>query len=179
MIKFEKKFLYTFANVEEAKKLIGKKGLFRNYTITEEDLIGKSLHTLESISPQNFPFTGSDSFNYQFFYYDPNLECKRAFLMGCIIQRKNDHNYWFDDFNPKWNVNCEYRIKEETKGKIILTNRQVAEWLAKGNGQVNRAGFCTNELTYDSNRDDEFCQWEIRKWHDTKWHIATKEYIEG
>ena len=89
MIKFEKRFLYTFADVEEAKKLIGKKGLFSDMRIFESDLLCDSLLTLENvIDNDELPFKTKHC-AYRFFYYDPYLIFKRAyFLEGKTLQRK-------------------------------------------------------------------------------------------
>jgi hypothetical protein len=187
MIKFEKKYLYTFADVIEAKKLIGEKGIFFDEPIGDYDLENKPLYVLTRFSPESptpFEFEvkgeygnieGCDS---TFFYYDPNLECKRAYVKGKTIQTKNIDNEWIDcDSNPGWLTGLEYRIKPETE--TPLTNLQVAEWVAKGEGQVLHLGNVMTDFYYADTRDNEPCAYKIRKWSDSEWHEATKEYIGG
>lgn len=183
MIKFEKKYLYTFADVEEAKKLIGKKGIFFDNYIDDDELRKKPMETLQKILPfyvtlGGFIFKSEQGENYHFFYHDPYMEFKRAYyLEGKKIQTKNIYNEWIDcPCEPSWLDVNEYRIKpEETR----LTNREVAEWLAKGNGQVDIDGTRYTDFYYDSDYDDtDECEYLIRKWSDDDWHEATREYIE-
>lgn len=182
MIKFEKRFLYTFADVEEAKKLIGVKGLFFDDILDVSDL--KTLIPDELISLSGDDYWVGLCFksiigNFRYFYYDPNLECKRAYYLdGKKIQRKDVSGDWVVDLEPKWYDNYEYRIKPETK--THLTNRQVAEWLAKGNGETLSLGnMRISVLNYSELAEELLCECKIRKWNDTEWHEPTKEYIEG
>lgn len=185
MIKFEKRFLYTFADVEEAKKLIGKKGLFFDNYIDDDELRKKTMETLQTILPfyvtsGGFIFKSEQGENYHFFYYDPYLKFKRAyFLEGKTLQRKLSDGEWVDEICPCWNIHLEYRIKPETK--THLTNRELSMWLAKGNGQARPIGTnkTTMSFTYLDRVENEPCVFEIRKWSDTEWHEATREYIEG
>lgn len=181
MIKFEKRFLYTFADVEEAKKLIGVKGLFFDDILDVSDL--KTLIPDELISLSGDDYWVGLCFksiigNFRYFYYDPNLECKRAYYLdGKKIQRKDVSGDWVVDLEPKWYDNYEYRIKPETK--THLTNRQVAEWLAKGNGQINLDEVIDTRYSYYLDKGNDLIDknFKIRKWSDSEWHEATKEYI--
>lgn len=178
MIKFEKRFLYTFADVEEAKKLIGKKGIFSDESIDHEDLRVDDLFVLEGAEEGDYPFKTGDRYFFRYFYYDPNLGCKRAYYLdGKKIQFKGE-KHWFDcDGEPIWDDDTEFRIKPETETR--LTNREVAEWIARGEGQVLHLGNVMTDFYYGDTRDDEPCAYKIRKWSDDGWHEATKEYIEG
>jgi hypothetical protein len=182
MIKFEKKFLYTFADVEEAKKLIGKKGIFSDVPIDDYDLKNDNLCVLEDAGYGEYPFKLDRCFyRYRYFYHDPNLECKRAYsLEGKEIQWRSDGFDWTDcKGEPCWSSDNEYRIKpvpvpEETR----LTNREVAEWLAKGNGQVLLDDLIDVCFMYSPREENDICDFQIRKWSDDDWHLPTKEYIE-
>ena len=184
MIKFEKKFLYTFADVGEAINLMGKRGIFSDTYINNIILEHSDLDELCSINLCYLekPFQ-SNRDDWKFFYYDPNLECKRAFyLENKKIQRKDISGDWVDDLEPKWYSNYGYRIKPETKEETEtrLTNRQVAEWLAKGNGEILSWGNMRSQfLNYSELAEKLLCECKIRKWNDTEWHVATKDYIEG
>jgi hypothetical protein len=181
MIKFEKKYLYTFADVEDAEKLIGKKGIFFDDILDVSDLKTLMLDELISLSGDDCSVGlcfESIVGNFRYFYYDPNLECKRAYVKGKTIQTKNIDNEWVDcDSNPGWLTGLEYRIKPETE--TPLTNWQVAEWVAKGEGQVLHLGNVMTDFYYGDTRDNEPCAYKIRKWSDSEWHEATKEYIGG
>jgi hypothetical protein len=188
MIKFEKKFLYTFADVEDAEKLIGKKGIFFDEPIGDYDLENKPLYVLTRFSPESpTPFEFEVKGEYDnievcdstFFYFDPNLECKRAYVKGKTIQTKNIDNEWVDcPFNPGWLTGLEYRIKPETKTR--LTVREVAKWLADGNGEIKlNSGQISTSWAYVQSVENDPCNFEIRKWSDSEWHKPTKEYIEG
>lgn len=60
------------------------------------------------------------------------------------------------------------------------TNRELAKWLAQGNGQyqVNDSKIWT-EHPYDIGQDDDTCSKfiKVRKWCDKEWHEPTMEYI--
>lgn len=183
MIKFEKKYLYCFADVEEAKKLIGKKGIFFDNCINDSHLKSLVLDELIGISDGTVwkgLFFESIVGYFRFFYYDPNLEVKRAYyLENKKIQFKiPNSNKWTnfkDGEEPSWLDVNEYRIKPK---ETHLTNRQVAEWLAKGNGQVLYLGNVMGDIYYGDGQDNKPCKEQIRKWSDSEWHEPTKEYIE-
>ena len=185
MIKFEKKYLYTFADIEEAKKLIGKRGLFTDTRINENDLLNNIELTLEGIlDEKEFQFKTKHC-KYRYFYYDPNLECKRAYyLEGKQIQMRStdtdDCVGWVDlDREPCWSDDVEYRIKPKTKKETLLTNREVAEWLAKGNGEIRvNDDIVISYITYFAHDGDNECKYLIRKWSDSEWSKATIEYIK-
>ena len=186
MIKFERKFLYCFADIAAAKELIGKEGLFFDDYLSDKDLVTLELKSLVDVllpyDPETRGFVFENNVDrYKFFYCDPNLESKRAYyLEGKKIQWRNKVFDWDDCIGePCWNEDTEYRIKPEPEPetKTYLTNRQVAEWLAKGNGQVYTGDNIYTDLIYDVNEEHNYCDFEIRKWSDDGWHEPTKEYI--
>lgn len=183
MIKFERKFLYCFADIAAAKELIGKEGLFFDDYLSDKDLLTLELKSLVDVFlPYDLEARGlvfkNNLDRYKFFYYDPNLGCKRAFyLKGKEIQWRSDGFDWTDcKGEPCWASDNEYRIKPETETR--LTNREVAEWLAKGNGEILSLDNMRNHiLNYSELAEKLLCECKIRKWSDSEWHEATKEYV--
>ena len=77
-------------------------------------------------------------------------------------------------------------IPEEPKSRRA-TNRELARWLAQGNGEKNRLDeyekegvvFVSIEFTYesgDANLPVDECYF-VRKWDDKEWHEPTADYI--
>lgn len=188
MIKFERKFLYCFADIAAAKELIGKEGLFFDDYLSDKDLLTLELKSLVDVllpydlKARGFIFENNVD-RYKFFYCDPHLKCKRAFyLKGKEIQSRVKNSAckdWNNCPRPMWDDGIEYRIKPETETKTRLTHREVAKWLAKGGGQLflNNTDIVISNHNYSLNAENSPCQHLIRKWNDTEWHEATKEYI--
>lgn len=67
------------------------------------------------------------------------------------------------------------------KGFELATNRELAKWLAQGNGQCQMSGSCSiwTEHHYDIKQDDDACSKfvKVRKWCDKEWHEPTREYL--
>ena len=63
-----------------------------------------------------------------------------------------------------------------------ITNRELAKWLAQGNGEM-RKDTCISTaysfLFYDNSlANNPVCAYiEVRKWDDTEWHKPTREYL--
>jgi len=61
------------------------------------------------------------------------------------------------------------------------TNRELAKWLALGNGQIHFSGGISiwMEYFYDIGHDDYTCSKFItaRKWSDKEWHEPTLDYL--
>ena len=60
------------------------------------------------------------------------------------------------------------------------TNRELAKWLALGNGQYHvSGGKIWTEHPYDIGQDDDACSKfiKVRKWGDKEWHEPTLEYL--
>lgn len=99
---------------------------------------------------------------------------------------------WYDSATNTWrdfdinrgnpNFNFEHRIKPE-EPKKLLTNRELAKWLAQGNGEVSRDTW-NDKITnwnHRKEKENEVCDGDvkIRKWDDTEWHKPTREYAFG
>ena len=60
------------------------------------------------------------------------------------------------------------------------TNRELAKWLAQGNGQYQvSGGTIWTEHHYNIGQDDDACSnfIKVRKWCDKEWHEPTLEYL--
>ena len=61
------------------------------------------------------------------------------------------------------------------------TNRELAKWLALGNGQYQVSGGIRiwTEHPYDIGQDDDACSKfiKVREWGDKEWHEPTWEYL--
>lgn len=66
-------------------------------------------------------------------------------------------------------------------GSELATNREIAKWLAQGNGQIHFSGGIRTwiEHNYDIGRDNDACPniIKVRKWGDQEWHEPTREYL--
>lgn len=188
---FNKKFVHFMWTDE----LEGKEGFFADNASDLQDWVNSNeekwygkCHISDN---ERYPFnncTDKVVSDYQFFYYDPHLEIKRAFLEGKQIQYKLDGDpRWYDtndsDLNDiksrglSWfDDTYEYRIKpEEPEQKKRMTYRQLAEWLAKGKGQYRTersigAHSNTYVSVYTPNENNEVNYvWEIRRWGSDEW----------
>lgn len=129
--------------------------------------------------------------NWRFVYYDPFFELKLAHEQGKIIQVLHA-DIWVDWLNPSWDDSRSYRIKpeeEKPEEEKPVTNRELALWLAQGNGQIyhhDDSGFRTEVKTshgYHQEEDNFDCNinsnlhCKIRKWGETEWVAPTREYM--
>lgn len=75
----------------------------------------------------------------------------------------------------------QHCAEDPDKGSELATNRELAKWLALGNGQykVNGGDWIWTEHHYGIKQDDDACLKFIfvRKWDDTEWHKPTREYL--
>lgn len=69
-------------------------------------------------------------------------------------------------------------IPEAHESKLV-TYRELAHWLAKGNGEVKNAIMISPNWDYFD--DQENCivrdSLYVRKWDETEWHKPTREYL--
>lgn len=73
-------------------------------------------------------------------------------------------------------------IPEEPKPRRS-TNRELAKWLAQGNGEIFLEGTnfaVSTQHIYSRGIEDEPCgeDYVVRKWDDTEWHKPTLDYME-
>lgn len=137
-----------------------------------------------NINADEFPFKTvnqlEEAMTWRFAYYDPYLELRVAEHQGKVIQvltgcewRDLNHGAIFHRL-PEM-----YRIKPE--GNTLVTNRQLARWLAKGNGEFCIKGLelCCVERVYNADEADTAVDSNVvvRTWDDDTWYAPTKEYL--
>ena len=133
----------------------------------------------------DFPFETESEYMFRFFYYDPNYDCKKGLAEGKQIQYrlKNEGTGWKDcGTEPWWDDAYDYRIKPEEPKSRRMTYRELAEWLAKGNGQYTTGGTIYHHIDYNScdNADNhEIKGYKIRRWGSDEWIEPTvEEYLK-
>jgi len=104
---------------------------------------------------------------------DPYAELKKAYEEGSTIQIHTKQG-WEDIPEPYWQAEVEdYRVKPEPKTRR-MTNRELAKWLAQGNGQFrirdSTAGY--SYMTTYLDREDKPVNNDvlIRAWDEAEWH---------
>ena len=108
--------------------------------------------------------------------WDKDYECPATANVCAIINRKG---FRVITENASWRHCAE--IPEVNESKLV-TYRELARWLAKGNGEVKNAGtICPNWNYYDYYDDEENKPVKdsllVREWDDTEWHKPTREYL--
>lgn len=186
------KFNKDYVNCVEDEALYSKYGYFaddidilRNAVINDNPVYWGQLAYGSSCN-SSLPFTcEEESVRYRFFYYEPCFDLKQARKEGKVIQRywKSEQEWeeWIDDEFP--GDLALYRIKPEEEKPI--TNRELAHWLAQGNGEYTEKGLrdtsinCYANFNYSSLFQDDPIpdSFLIRKWEDTEWHSPTREYM--
>ena len=61
----------------------------------------------------------------------------------------------------------------------LVTYRELASWLAEGNGEVMWANNVLSNWNYSSDEENKALDesLSVRKWDDTEWHKPTREYL--
>lgn len=100
---------------------------------------------------------------------------------------ENDYGLVTDILVRKWGDEGWYKPTRQYLGlskhqEKLATNRQIAEWLARGKGQIcfYKDDILSNtKLSYFSYEDDNEPATEIlaSKWDDENWHLPTLEYL--
>lgn len=84
------------------------------------------------------------------------------------------------DIEHNWIEHCAY-IPEELKPRTILTNKELSEWCAKGNGQVLCVSSANVHTFYSYQKElDDYPVTQdilIRKFGDKEWVEPTLKYI--
>ena len=78
--------------------------------------------------------------------------------------------------NSTWGHCAE--IPEVPESKLV-TYRELARWLAEGNGEVMWANNVLSNWNYSTDEESKALDesLSVRKWDDTEWHKPTREYI--
>lgn len=87
-----------------------------------------------------------------------------------VISRKD-----FPVICEKFNWRHCAEIPEQKK----VTNRELARWLAKGNGEVTWANNVLSNWNYSNDEENKALDesLSVREWDDTEWHKPTREYL--
>ena len=61
----------------------------------------------------------------------------------------------------------------------LVTYRELASWLAEGNGEVMWANNVLSNWNYSTDEESKALEesLSVRKWDDTEWHKPTREYL--
>lgn len=110
----------------------------------------------------------------------------QAFEDGKKIQIADKGSKDWADYGmgePVWDWDAfDYRIKPEEEKPVRMTNRQFAEWLAKGKGQFKRegGGFIFFYCSYTENDENGHVSKEIliRPWGSDDWVEPTVDIYE-
>ena len=78
--------------------------------------------------------------------------------------------------NSTWGHCAE--IPEVPESKLV-TYRELARWLAEGNGEVMWANNVLSNWNYSTDEENKALDesLSVRKWDDTEWHKPTREYL--
>lgn len=135
--------IYSYRNAKEAKKYIGKKGMFSDSLRDILDLPAACdvLILMDIKEGETYPFYG-----------EPEEEV-------------------FQFFRPVLSEDDE-----------LMTNRQIVEWLMKGNGEycAKDGSLVDTHFGYGKSKENFPVpdQYLIRRWNDTEWVKPTKEIYE-
>ena len=114
---FDQKYVFILWD----KELDGKRGFVAQNIASLRSQVNdnpKAMVTLSSSDDDVCPFTyysdNEITCDYQFAYYDPYYEFRRAYNEGKQLQFKDWNGYWSDVISePTFSINSEYRIKPE------------------------------------------------------------------
>ena len=75
--------------------------------------------------------------------------------------------------------NTTWRHCAEIPKQNKVTNRELACWLAGGNGEVMWANNVLSNWNYSTDEENKALDesLSVRKWYDTEWHKPTREYL--
>lgn len=104
--------------------------------------------------------------------WDVYNECPSTAKVCAIINRYDNRVI---TENAAWRHCAE--IPEELKNHV--TRRELARWLAQGNGEVKDGNVVYSNWDYFAENENEAVNngLVVRKWYDTEWHKPTREYL--
>ena len=182
MPKFEKEYVYFMWD----DKLKGKKVFYADdiNTLITDVTDGNDMGIVKEGKFTYAPFEVNCEC-WKFVYFDPYYDLKIAHDQGKSIQVKNYFTGEWVDKNVDdicWGLAEQYEIRIKPEESKPVTNRELARWLAQGNGEYYEYD-CDG---WESHRCIEY-QYEqdnlpvskvmVRKWEDEEWHNPTREYL--
>lgn len=192
------RFIKEYLHAEMDDSLLGKHGFFAD---TLQDMMDIVNHRKIGVYEKLVGFCNKDhpfeSFfplghnkTFQLFYYDPYLDLKAGIDYFGKTLEVNIDGVWtevtdLESFFTQYpNPYPPEQYRTELNRKIV-THRQLAEWLANGNGQVchsppNRdIGLCAVYFNYHIGLDDKPVEDVlVRTWNDVAWHLPTESYLD-
>lgn len=190
---FEERFVHRVWSDE----LLGKKAFFADYkddlkAFVEDENKNFYGTVVRKFGDERFPFQMENGGHYAYCYCDHYLELKIAFKRGKEIEALMPDGIWQTVENPEFVYPLEnYRIKSKVVidnkefvrtdkycKKPAVTNRELAEWLARGNGEICMYGIRSSYLNYE-NDNEPVAEALVRKWDDEGWHRPTHQYLES
>ena len=180
---FEKKYIYCLWD----DMLAGKEVFFADDVVNLHDIVKYNVLDYKDVIKfsgyEKEPFKSAKfcNTNWKFAYYDPLYEWRFAAEQGETVQIlcKDTWQDVLPDHNWSNHENETYRIKPKEK---LATNRQLAEWLARGMGEIC---FYKDEILsnikisyYNYENDDEpATEVLVRTWEDVDWSEPTLKYL--
>lgn len=181
MPKFETKYIH----VKWSDELNGKHVFFADHSLyLKERVENNDIRYYKEVTRGGsyLPFrTRYTEECWKFCYYDPYYDLKVALEQGKVIQV--DTSEWKDLLFPFWDLNPErYRIKpEEPDESKPVTNRELARWLAHGNGELffPEVERCCTNFNYDDDKRNKpiDTRFLVIKWEDEEWVKPTRGYM--
>ena len=115
----------------------------------------------------------------EMFVWDNDYECPSTANVCAITNR---YNFRVITENAAWRHCAEiptYTELELCTKLELVTYRELAHWLAKGNGEVMWANNVLSNWNYSTDEESKALDesLSVRKWDDTEWHKPTREYL--
>lgn len=98
---------------------------------------------------------------------------------GYLVTGYNNGRWMCKDYSLSWNH--AYPLEWNKKPKKRMTYRQLARWMANGNGEyINKHKFICTAIGYDSCKGDEQVESaiKVRKWGSDEWIEPTTDLLE-
>ena len=180
---FDKKYIHCLWD----DMLAGKEVFFADDVVNLHDIV--KYNVLDYKDVIKFSGYGKEPFksakfcntNWKFAYYDPLYEWRFAAEQGETVQIlcKDTWQDVLPDHSWSNHENESYRIKPEEK---LATNRQLAEWLARGMGEIcfyKDETLSNIKLSYYNyeNDDEPATEVLVRTWEDIDWSEPTLKYL--
>ena len=127
----------------------------------------KGIELEEVTEPQIFD-TPKDMFVWD---DDDDESCSPSQASVCAIVRHREY--------PVIAVSAFYQHCAYYPKPKPVTHRELARWLAKGNGEVMWANNVLSNWNYSTDEENKALDesLSVRKWDDNEWHKLTREYL--
>lgn len=180
MPKFEDKFVHF----RWSDELEGKSVFYADdiHTLIKDVKSGYDIAIVEESGMLDAPFEVNGN-SWSFVYYDPHYDLKLAYEQGKTIQVKHIlTGEWEDmtDTNIDWDNVDGYELRIKPEESKPVTNRELARWLAQGNGECKKYDgdiFFSTDHCYWSGEENTPAIILVRKWEDEEWNEPTREYM--